>query len=191
MVSLRIQLLGQFSVTDATEAVAGVSHARLLELLAYLLLHRNAPVSRQQLAFVFWPDSSEEQARTNLRNLWHRLRRTLPEADRLLATDELTVYWRGDASCWLDVAEFEHHLKQAAASTDDEVRHLEQAAALYGCELVARLLQRSAAGRAGSVGAGVRPRAGVRDAGAVASCSYANISSGVIRSGRGEPVACA
>ena len=68
-----------------------VSHARLQELLAYLLLHGNAPVSRQQLAFVFWPDSSEGQARTNLRNLWHRLRRTLPEADRLLATDELTT----------------------------------------------------------------------------------------------------
>ena len=138
MASLRIQLLGQFSVTDATEAVASVNHARLQELLAYLLLHRNAPVSRQQLAFLFWPDSTEEQARTNLRNLWHRLRRTLPDADRFLAADELTMQWRGDASCWLDVAEFEDHLKQAgaAAGIDDQVLHLEQAVALYGGELL-------------------------------------------------------
>ena len=108
MASLRIQLLGQFTVTSEADGfVVSVNHARLQELLAYLLLHRNAPVSRQQLAFIFWPDSTEEQARTNLRNLWHRLRRTLPDADRLLATDELTVYWRSDASCWLDVAEFE------------------------------------------------------------------------------------
>ena len=117
MAGLRIQLLGQFSVTYETEAVAGVNHARLQELLAYLLLHRNAPVSRQQLAFIFWPDSTEEQARTNLRNLWHRLRRTLPDADRFLAADELTMQWRGDASCWLDVAAFEDHLKQAGSAT--------------------------------------------------------------------------
>ena len=138
MVSLRIQLLGQFSVTDTAEAVVGVNHARLQELLAYLLLHRNTPVSRQQLAFIFWPDSTEEQARTNLRNLWHRLRRNLPEADRFLAADELTMHWRGDPSCWLDVAAFEEHLKQAgaAAGSDDEVRHLEQAVALYSGELL-------------------------------------------------------
>ena len=94
MAGLRIKLFGQFTLTSETEAVAGVNHARLQELLAYLLLHRNAPVSRQQLAFLFWPDSTEEQARTNLRNLWHRLRRALPDADRFLIADELTMQWR-------------------------------------------------------------------------------------------------
>ena len=138
MAGLRIKLFGQLTLTSETEAVAGVNHARLQELLAYLLLHRNAPVSRQQLAFAFWPDSTEEQARTNLRNLWHRLRRTLPDADRFLAADELTMQWRGDASCWLDVAEFEHHLKQAGsvAGSDDQLRCREQAVALYGGELL-------------------------------------------------------
>ena len=136
--ALRLHLLGSFRLLYRDEVVRGFDQARLQELLAYLLLHRNAPVSRQQLAFIFWPDSTEEQARTNLRNLWHRLRRTLPDADRLLATDELTVQWRGDASCWLDVAAFEHHLKQArsAAGSDDQLRCLEQAVALYGGELL-------------------------------------------------------
>ena len=138
MVSLRIRLLGQFAITHATEAIVAIPHARLQELLAYLLLHRTAPISRQQLAFIFWPDSTEEQARTNLRNLWHRLRRTLPDADRFLAADELTMQWRGDASCWLDVAAFEDHLKQAgaAAGSDDELRRLEQAVAFYAGELL-------------------------------------------------------
>ena len=138
MVSLRIRLLGQFAITHATEAIVAIPHARLQELLAYLLLHRTAPISRQQLAFIFWPDSTEEQARTNLRNLWHRLRRTLPDADRFLAADELTMQWRGDPSCWLDVAAFEDHLKQAgaAAGSDDELRRLEQAVALYAGELL-------------------------------------------------------
>ena len=36
-------------------------------LLAYLLFHRDTPQPRQHLAFLLWPDSSESQARTNLR----------------------------------------------------------------------------------------------------------------------------
>ena len=138
MVSIRIRLLGQFAVSHATEAAAAIPHARLQELLAYLLLHRAAPISRQQLAFIFWPDSTDDQARTNLRNLWHRLRRTLPDADRYLIADELTMQWRGDAPYWLDVAEFESYLKQAelAANAEDRVRGLEQAVALYGGELL-------------------------------------------------------
>ena len=45
--------------------------ARAESLLAYLLLHREAPQPRQRLAFLLWPDSSEPQARTNLRHLLH------------------------------------------------------------------------------------------------------------------------
>ena len=93
--TLRVHLLGSFRLLHRDEVVTGFDQARLQELLAYLLLHRNVPVPRQQLAFLFWPDSVEEQARTNLRNLWHRLRRALPDADHLLLTDDLSVQWRG------------------------------------------------------------------------------------------------
>ncbi len=41
---------------------------RAESLLAFLLLHRDAPQPRQRLAFLVWPDSGEEQARTNLRH---------------------------------------------------------------------------------------------------------------------------
>ena len=98
--TLTVHLLGGFRITTGHEGVIGLNHARLQELLAYLLLHRERPIARQHLAFLFWPDSTEEQARTNLRTLWHRLRRTLPDADRFLAADELTMQWRGDAPFW-------------------------------------------------------------------------------------------
>ena len=93
---------------------------------------------RQQLAFLFWPDSVEEQARTNLRNLWHRLRRALPDADHLLLTDDLSVQWRGDDACWLDVAAFEKGLQQARAdlAPDEQIASLEEAVAVYGGELL-------------------------------------------------------
>lgn len=136
--SLQVRLLGASDLRQRNEVLKGLDQPRLRELLAYLLVHRAAPVSRQQLAFLFWPDSTEEQARTNLRNLWHRLRRTLPDAECFLISDELTMQWRTDAPCSLDVAEFEASLAQArqAAGADAEAQHLEQAVARYGGELL-------------------------------------------------------
>ena len=51
-------------------------------LLAYLLLHGNAPQQRQHLAFLLWPGSTERQAHTNLRKVLHNPRRALAGADR-------------------------------------------------------------------------------------------------------------
>jgi DNA-binding SARP family transcriptional activator len=135
---LHVHLLGTFRLLDGEAPVKGFDQARLQELLAYLLLHRERPVPRQQLAFLFWPDSTEEQARTNLRNLWHRLRRALPGADRFLTTDELTVQWRDACACWLDVAAFEAGVQRAGASADDDeqIAALKAAAAVYGGELL-------------------------------------------------------
>lgn len=136
--SLRIHLLGSFRLLHGDQPVAGFDQARLQELLAYLLLHRNSPVSRQHLAFLFWPDSTEEQARTNLRNLWHRLRRALPDGHHFLIADELALQWRSDTSCWLDVAIFEDHLRLSSMilDTGDQLQHLEQAVVAYGGDLL-------------------------------------------------------
>jgi len=103
--ALTIHLLGRFHIASGQDEVTGLDRARVQELLTYLLLQRGQPISRHQIAFLFWPDSSEKQALTNLRNLWYRLRQALPYADRCLATDDLTMQWRADAPCRLDVAE--------------------------------------------------------------------------------------
>jgi DNA-binding SARP family transcriptional activator/tetratricopeptide (TPR) repeat protein len=132
---LTIHLLGGLRIMAGDEGVAGLHHARLQELLAYLLLQRGRPVSRQHLAFLFWPDSPEKQARTNLRNLWHRLRRTLPDAERFIDAGEATIQWRADAPYTLDAAGFEAALAQARDAADP-LPHLEQAVALYGGELL-------------------------------------------------------
>ncbi len=136
--TLRIHLLGSFRLLHRDEVVKGFDQARLQELLAYLLLHRDSPVPRQQLAFLFWPDLAEEQACTNFRHLWHRLRRALPDADRFLGADELTVQWREDAPGWSDVALFETGLRrvQANAGADDRIAVPEQVVVAYSGELL-------------------------------------------------------
>ncbi|MFI5272187.1 MAG: ATP-binding protein [Ktedonobacterales bacterium] len=103
---LHVQLLGDFSLTYDGRPVEGMSTPRLQSLVAYLVLHRDAPQLRQHLAFLFWPDSSEAQARNNLRQLLYALRRALPSANALLSVDSRTLQWRCDAPLWIDVDEF-------------------------------------------------------------------------------------
>src|ERR671911_310435 len=104
---LSIRLFGALDLRYGDRLLSPLASARAETLLAYLVLHRDAPQSRQHLAFVLWPDSSEPQARTNLRHLLHDLRRALPDADRFLDITPRTLQWRPDAPFRLDVAAFE------------------------------------------------------------------------------------
>src|SRR3954453_23908042 len=107
---LRIQLLGEFRLFVDEQPLDTINKPRQQALLAYLLLHRYAPQPRQQIAFTFWPDSSESQAYTNLRKLFFQLREVLPEADVFLYANTQSLGWQSDASFSLDVAELEQAL---------------------------------------------------------------------------------
>lgn len=130
---LRICLLGGYSLAAAGQPIMSLNADRPQTLLAYLLLHQQAPVSRQHLAFTLWPDSTDVQARTNLRNLLHTLRRALPDADAFLALDTHTIQWRPLAPFWLDVAAFESALAAAEQAADEQAQRqwLETAVAHY------------------------------------------------------------
>jgi DNA-binding SARP family transcriptional activator/Tfp pilus assembly protein PilF len=109
--------------------------------LAYLILHRNAPRSRTHLAFLFWPDSTEEQAHTNLRHLVYRLRRTLPNADSYLHANKQSLHWNSDVPWTLDVADFERAIAEADQAEQDgnliSMRvALEEAVKLYRGDLL-------------------------------------------------------
>ncbi|MEZ4727603.1 MAG: BTAD domain-containing putative transcriptional regulator [Caldilineaceae bacterium] len=131
---LRICLLGDFRLTYGCEPSADlqtVNTARLQALLGYLLLHASAPQSRAHLAFLFWPDTSEAQALTNLRNLLYKLRHALPKPEQFLLIDSHTVQWRPAAPYMLDVAQFEQAVVQATTRSA-----LEKAIELYSGELL-------------------------------------------------------
>ena len=140
--SLKVQLLGDFRLTYGGEAVREIDTPRLQSLLAFLLLHRGAPQSRRRVAYLFWPDSGESQALTNLRNLLFRLRHGLPDADHFLEADRKTLRWIEDASLKLDVAQFERALRKAEAAAasggdgTEELEALERAVELYSGDLL-------------------------------------------------------
>jgi len=138
---LRVQLLGGFNLVYNNAPVIGVNPARLQSLLAYLILHADSPQSRQQIAFLLWPDTTESQARNNLRQFFFQLRKALPDPDRFLRANANTIYWKTDEEQVVDLHLFEQTLKQADASErrSDQIalrKTLEQAVSTYQGDLL-------------------------------------------------------
>ncbi len=136
MGALEITLFGKFGLTYSEERSCVISKKRSRELLAWLLLKRNSPQSRQLIAFTFWPDCTEQQALTNLRNALYYLKKYLPDANEYLLVNQQTLQWNNKSEFHLDVAEFETAVSSAS---DHQIREndtkriifLKQAEELY------------------------------------------------------------
>lgn len=141
---MRITLFGNLHFEGTDTSVTSINTNRLQSLLAYLILHGDAPQPRESLAFTLWPASRESQARTNLRQLLHSLKRALPTGCNSLLIEHFSVQWRHDFSCAVDTTEFQAALAEAAvgrAANDRprEIRCLTTAAELYTDDLLPSL----------------------------------------------------
>ncbi len=123
---LQMRLFGAFELCADGTPVA-LTSARGQSLLAWLALRPGAPQPRQLAAYALWPDSADQQARTNLRHVLHTLRAAVPDADRYLHTTARTVELREVAA---DVAAFD------AGRAGDDVAALRSAADRYTGDLL-------------------------------------------------------
>jgi serine/threonine protein kinase/predicted ATPase len=142
--ALRISLFGNLRITLAGSPVEAVNTNRLQSLIAYLILHGDMPQPRERLAFMLWPASSESQARTNLRQLLHHLKRALPAECNSLMTDHFTVRWRQDGPCSIDIVDFQASIAEAGAARTEkdrarEIKSLASAAQVYEDDLLPAL----------------------------------------------------
>ena len=135
MTPTEIRLLGGFQIAQAGESLAELP-ARIQALLANVLIHRHAPRSRQQLAYSFWPESTDGQARTNLRRLLLLLRRALPPTDDLFDITDQSVGWRPAIPVALDLATFEDGLSAAPTVGPARRAALNAAVAVYTGDLL-------------------------------------------------------
>lgn len=115
-VAIVVQLLGQFQAGDRT--LPADKRGCLLAHLAY----DGRWLTRDQVAFLFWPDTDEQSARRNLRQLLSRVK-SLPSTETV-EIEPTRLRWRVDT----DIARF----RQAVAR-----REWEEAVALYRGELLA------------------------------------------------------
>jgi DNA-binding SARP family transcriptional activator len=129
---LEVSLLGEQYVAGSTATNLARS-SRSIALLGFLAVHANAPQPRQRLAGMFWPDSTEPQARTNLRRELHHLRLLL-DGDLSLVVEPTTLMWRESPTCRIDVCVFrrERELALQALGSDDDHGMLDHGAAAVG-----------------------------------------------------------
>ncbi len=73
---LTVRLLGPFSAATNQTPLRFRSD-KTIALFAYLLLNLNAPIRRETLATLLWPETSDARARKNLRDALFYLRKTL------------------------------------------------------------------------------------------------------------------
>ena len=131
---LEISLLGEQRVAVDGSVVAALGAPRPMALVGFLLMHRDAPQRREHIAAQFWPESTDAQARTNLRRELHSLRAGFPQVDTWLTADGGTLLWRLSPDCELDVAAFETAADTAAKAraAGDDVRFRQAAATAVG-----------------------------------------------------------
>jgi len=138
---VHVDMLDGFRVRFANGAVLSAKTGRLQSLFCYLIMHKDQSQRRSRLAALFWPESSERQARTNLRQLLHHLRAALPEPRDLLVLQHDDVELSADYQIHADVSRFR---KWLACASEVESKHdyqtmidaLERAVKIYRGELL-------------------------------------------------------
>jgi SARP family transcriptional regulator, regulator of embCAB operon len=141
---LSAQLLGQMLVTLDGRVVDTSSSRRTRHVLAYLLLHRGAPVVPDVVMHTFWPDASPAAARNSFHVALTGVRRSLRAAwpGAGLERRHDTYRLASGITTWVDVEEFERLCREGRrADRDGDVRRalscFAAADGLYGGDLLA------------------------------------------------------
>ena len=137
---LHVSLLGEQAIIDARTGGVLRPSSRAIALVAFLASRAGSPQSRQMIAGLFWPDSTDAQALTNLRRELHHLRHVLRD-DASLVISSKDLCWRDSATCRVDVRTFSAERDAAlaaAAAGDDEgaAAHATRAIAEYRGDLL-------------------------------------------------------
>jgi predicted ATPase/DNA-binding SARP family transcriptional activator len=119
-----VRLLGQFEVRRDGEPVP-IPSRPAQSLLAYLVLNAGTAHRRERLAGLFWPDSGEADARSNLRHALWRVRKAIetgqPADPRYLIADDISVAFDARSNYRLDVAELQREVREGSADVLIEI----------------------------------------------------------------------
>jgi DNA-binding SARP family transcriptional activator len=118
---LHVSLLGEQTITNDRGGSVQAGSSRAVVLVAFLAVHAGSPQVRQRIAGLFWPESTDAQALTNLRRELHHLRQILG-GERSLVVTPRDLCWRDTKTCHVDVRVFDTERKAAlaaAAAGDD------------------------------------------------------------------------
>jgi DNA-binding SARP family transcriptional activator len=142
---LRVHLLGSTRVGCGDRFLVSWLSGRGRAIFEYLIANRDAPIPRERLMNVFWPDASPDCARNSLNVAVHGLRQSL----RGVVADRSVVIHRNRSylidpcvEVWFDVDEFERRLVSGRRHTEkgerrDAALDFEAAIGLYRGDFLA------------------------------------------------------
>jgi DNA-binding SARP family transcriptional activator len=140
-----IKLLGPGQVYYHGKAISGFPAQQHCLLFYYLLLNRQRPHTREQVATVFWGESSASLARKYLRNTLWRLNQAFRSVgaslDDFISVQEDYIVFTNSGVYRLDLDEFEAAFRCSQEHTSlelspEQVSMLEKAADLYRGDLL-------------------------------------------------------
>ncbi len=138
MSRLEIGLLGAFQVTLDSKPVERFESDKARALLAYLSVETDRPHRREALAGLFWSDTAERTARTNLRSALANLQKIIgsrqAESPFLLVTRQ-TIQFSRESNASVDVSNFLDAVNKHNRAANLAALH--EAAALYQGEFLA------------------------------------------------------
>ncbi|MEM7118463.1 MAG: BTAD domain-containing putative transcriptional regulator [Chloroflexota bacterium] len=144
---LKITLSGGFQIETNEQTVDGFRSDSSRGLLVYLAMLPPGPQRRSLLATFLWPEATEKQARSNLRQTLLRLRKALDSAaptlsDELLITSHKTITLKSEL-VWCDVVVLQTLITAVAEHQHSDLytcpscwERLQQAAKLYQGEFL-------------------------------------------------------
>jgi DNA-binding SARP family transcriptional activator/AAA+ superfamily predicted ATPase len=145
---IQVRLFGEVSLQRSGRLLTAPP-GKALELLCYLLMHRDRIHTREVISELLWPDTEPGAARKYLRQTLWRLTTTLQdrsdehgEAGEVVVIDPHCIRINPAADCWLDVDAFEESYAAVRdtpghALSGDQARAVEYALDLYRGDLLA------------------------------------------------------
>ncbi len=136
---LQINLFGSFRVSSGVQEITGFRSQKARALLAYLAVEAGHPSTRDKLAALFWAESSDQSARTNLRHVLSNLRTLFAHGDiehGWLDVSRQHVTMHPHPTWQVDTTQFEAQILQSGLTaptlpTAEQAKALATAAALY------------------------------------------------------------
>jgi len=119
--ALKIYLLGQFKL-QIDDAPIALPSRPAQSLLAYLALNAGVTQRREKLASLLWPEATENNARSYLRQALWRIRKSLQaeslEWDEYLQVNDIDIILVDQPNLWIDAGLI---LKRTGSIKDDEL----------------------------------------------------------------------
>jgi DNA-binding SARP family transcriptional activator len=126
MSTVQIHMFGKFEIISNDLPVNCFHCQKALEVFCFLLLNRQRPHHREQLAEVFWGEHSTTDSKKYLRKALWQIQSELeqhldPANSGLIQVEQNWIQFTGENIVWIDALVFEHSFQEIGGRQGEEL----------------------------------------------------------------------